>query len=135
MTLLHPLALIALVVALGWGCNRGSGGTSDTSSSMASWSIGVGGASRALSLSLTSTVKKYMAAVATTVLEAIGAGWQIELIVNHQDFLGGDLEVARKTRYRLAAAVHESGGNQQANIVARQAGTPCKAKELGFRLQ
>jgi len=48
-----------------------------------------------------------MPAVTTRLLDAVGAGWQVQFIVDHQDFLGCDLVVARERRNRLAAAIHE----------------------------
>ena len=58
-----------------------------------------------------------VAAMPTAALEA-GCAWgQVELIVGDQNLLGWNAEKARHGGNRLAAAIHEGGGNEQAQIV------------------
>jgi hypothetical protein len=56
-------------------------------------------------------------AVATALLEADAARWQVEVVMHDQRFVGGDLVEARERGYRLAGEVHVGHRLQQPQIV------------------
>ena len=61
-----------------------------------------------------------VAAVAATLLEPGGTGWNVQFIVGYEDLLGRDFIELCQRRNGLAAAVHKRGGNQQPQIVPGQ---------------
>jgi hypothetical protein len=54
--------------------------------------------------------------VSSTLLDTVGAGRQVEFVVNHQDFLRRDLVVTRQPCHGLAAAVHKGLRLEQKNV-------------------
>ena len=76
-----------------------------------------------------------MAAVTATAFQASDARREIQLVVGHQDGVRLQLVKIGERSDRLAAAVHISGGNQQAEVHAGQLQAAGEAEELCLRRQ
>jgi len=70
--------------------------------------------------------KTVVPTVAATAFKPRRSSGDIQFIVGYQNFLGCNLEEVRHGRHGLAAAVHESGGNQQAQIMPGETDSPGK---------
>ena len=76
-----------------------------------------------------------MATVATAGLVARHARGQVELIVSDQQLVRCQLEELTKRSHGAAAAVHESSGLEQVELMIPQANTRIAAEKLLFRAQ
>ena len=73
--------------------------------------------------------------VSATLLKARAARWDVQLIVGNQNVLWLDLEKPSHCRDRSAAAIHESGGYEYAQVMTGQGKSPGQAIKSGFHLQ
>ena len=76
-----------------------------------------------------------MATVAAAALETGGSGGDVQFVMCHQNGLRGHSVEAGHGGNGLARAVHESRGNEQAQVVTCTLNTGCKPEKTGFRLQ
>ena len=76
-----------------------------------------------------------VAPVTATPLKACAARWDVQLIVGNENVLWLDLEKPCHCSDRSAAAIHESGGNEYAQVVTGQGKPTGQAVKSGFHLQ
>ena len=76
-----------------------------------------------------------VAAMTAALFEARSAWVDIQLIVSNQHFFRRNFVELRNGRNGFAAAVHKSGGNKQAEVMAGTGRTASQAKKFGIRLQ
>lgn len=76
-----------------------------------------------------------VAAVATAQFEAGSAWIDIQFVMGNQHFFRRNFVELRNGRNGFAAAVHKSGGNKQAQVMASTGRTASQAKKFGIRLQ
>ena len=76
-----------------------------------------------------------VAPVPAALFKARAARRDVQFIVGDQNVLWLDLEKPRHCRDRRAAAIHEGGGNEHAQVVAGQGKPSGQAIKSGFHLQ
>jgi hypothetical protein len=73
-----------------------------------------------------------VAAVAAAEFKFRHTGWEIQLIVRDQDFIGGDAEKGRHRADSFATEVHKRGWHEQTNIFTGKVYARCVTEEFTF---